>query len=71
MSNFGDFFQLHPVSDNVGDLVMKLFFATLHGNSRRWYDKIPTARITSMDHLEETFLMSCSMKLEDIQLLIK
>jgi hypothetical protein len=29
MSNFWAFFQLHPVSDDVEDLVMKLFSATL------------------------------------------
>jgi hypothetical protein len=29
MSNFWAFFQLHPISDDVEDLVMKLFSATL------------------------------------------
>jgi hypothetical protein len=71
MSNFWAFFQLHPISDDVEDLVMKLFSATLHGNARRWYDNLPAASITSMDQLEETFLMSWGMKLEDIQLLLK
>jgi hypothetical protein len=42
MSNFWAFFQLHPISDDAKDLVMKLFSATLHGNARRWYDNLPT-----------------------------
>jgi hypothetical protein len=71
MSNFWAFFQLHPISDDAEDLVLKLFSATLHGNARRWYDNILAASITSMDQLEETFLMSWGMKLEDIQLLLK
>ena len=71
MRKFWDFFQLHSVSDDAEDLVMKLFSATLHGNARRWYDNLPVASITSMDQLEETFLMSWGMKLEDIQLLLK
>jgi hypothetical protein len=71
MSNFWAFFQLHPISDDAEDLVMKLFSTTLHGNARRWYDNLPAASITSMDQLEETFLMSWGMKLEDIQLLLK
>jgi hypothetical protein len=71
MSNFWAFFQLHPISDDAKDLVMKLFSVTLHGNDRRWYDNLLASSITSMDHLEETFLMSSGMKLEDIQLLIK
>jgi hypothetical protein len=50
---------------------MKLFSTTLHGNARRWYDNLPTASITYMDQLEETFLMNWGMKLEDIQLLLK
>jgi hypothetical protein len=70
-SNFWAFFQLHPISDDVEDLVMKLFSTTLHGNARRWYDNLLTASITSMDQLEETFLMSWGMKLEDIQILLK
>jgi hypothetical protein len=71
MSNFWAFFQLHPISDDAEDLVMKLFSATLHGNARRWYDKNLASNITSMDQLEETFLMSWGMKLEDIQILLK
>jgi hypothetical protein len=71
MSNVWAFFQLHPISDDVEDLVMKLFFATLQGNARRWYGNLPATSITSMDQLEETFLMSWGMELEDIQLLLK
>jgi hypothetical protein len=65
-SNFWAFFQLHIISDDVEDLVMKLFSAILHGNARRWYDNLLAASITSMDQLEETFLMNWGMKLEDI-----
>jgi hypothetical protein len=71
MSNFWAFFQLHPISDDVEDLVMKLFSATLHGNDRIWYDNLLVTSIISMDQLEETFLMSWGMKLEDIQILLK
>jgi hypothetical protein len=71
MSNFWAFFQLHHVSDDDEDLVMKLFSATLHGNSRRWYDNLLAASITSMNQLEEVFLMSWGMKLKYIQLLLK
>jgi hypothetical protein len=71
MSNFWAFFQLHPINDDVEDLVMKLFSATLLGNASRWYDNLPAASMTSMDQLKETFLMSWGMKLEDIQLLLK
>jgi hypothetical protein len=77
MSNFWAFFQLHPISDDAEDLVINLFSATphgnarKHGNARRWYDNLPAASITSMDQLEETFLMSWGMKFEDIQLLLQ
>jgi hypothetical protein len=71
MSDFWAFFQLHPISDDAEDLVMKLFSATLHGNARKWYDNLPVASITSMDQLEETFLKRWGMKLEDIQTLLK
>jgi hypothetical protein len=71
MSDFWAFFQLHPISDDAEDLVMKLFSATLHGNARKWYDDLPVASITSMDQLEETFLKRWGMKLEDIQTLLK
>jgi hypothetical protein len=69
MSNFWDFFQLHPISDDVEDLAMKLFSTTLHDNARRWYDSLPDANITSMDQLEEVFLKRWSIK-EDIHMLI-
>jgi hypothetical protein len=71
MDNFWAFFQLHPISDDVEDLAMKLFSATLHGNARKWYDDLPDASITSMDQLEETFLKKWGIKLRDIQMLIK
>jgi hypothetical protein len=71
MDNFWAFFQLHPISDDVEDLAMKLFSATLHGNARKWYDDLPDASITSMDQLEETFLKRWGIKLEDIQMLLK
>jgi hypothetical protein len=32
--DFWAFFQLHPISDDVEDMEMKLFSATLHENSR-------------------------------------
>ena len=71
MDNFWAFFQLHPISDDAEDLVMKLFSATLHENARRWYDNLLIASITSMDQLEEIFLKKWGMKLEDIQTLLK
>jgi hypothetical protein len=71
MDNFWAFFQLHPISDDVEDLAMKLFSATLHGNARKWYDDLPDASITSMDQLEETFLKKWGIKLEYIHMLIK
>jgi hypothetical protein len=49
MDDFWAFFQLHPISDDVEDLEMKLFSTTLHGNAREWYDDLPDASITSMD----------------------
>jgi len=71
MSDFWDFFQLHPINDDVKDLEMKLFSTTLHGNARKWYDNLPDASITSMDQLEETFLKRWGVKLEDIETLLK
>jgi hypothetical protein len=38
MSNFWAFFQLNPVSDDIEDLVMKLFSTTLTDVARRWYE---------------------------------
>jgi hypothetical protein len=71
MSNFWAFFQLHPISDYAEDLVMKLFFATLYGNAREWYDNLPNANITTMEQLEETFLKRWGIQLEDVQALLK
>ena len=56
MSNFWAFFQLHPISDDAKDLVMKLFFATIYDASRRWYLSLPDGSIKTMDRLEEAFL---------------
>jgi hypothetical protein len=53
------------------DLVMKLFSASLHGGARRWYNNLPDASINSMDHFEEVFLAKWSMKIEDIQPLLR
>jgi hypothetical protein len=63
MSEFGAFFQLHPISDDAEDLVMKIFSVTLHDNARRWYDSLPNACITFMDELEELFIKRWSIKL--------
>jgi hypothetical protein len=71
MVDFWSFFQLHPISDDAEDLVMKLFSATLHGNARKWYDNLPVASITSMDQLEVIFLRNWGMKLKDVQTLLK
>jgi hypothetical protein len=69
MSNFWAFFQLHPVSDDVEDLVMKLFSATLLDASRRWYHSLPDGSIKTMDKLEEAFLKRWSIK-EDPNMLL-
>jgi hypothetical protein len=71
MSDFWAFFQLHPISDDAEDLVMKLFSATLYGNAREWYDNLPNASITTMEQLEETFLKRWGIQLEDISVLLK
>jgi hypothetical protein len=71
MDDFWAFFQLHPISDDVEDLEMKLLSATLHGNDREWYDDLPHASIASMEQLEETFLKRWGIKLEDIQMILK
>jgi hypothetical protein len=62
VSNFWAFFHINPISDDVEDLVMKLFSTTLHDNARRWYNSLPDANITSMDQLEEVFFKSWSVK---------
>jgi hypothetical protein len=69
MSNFWVFFQLHPVSDDAEDLVMKLFSATLLDASRRWYRSLPDGSIKTMDKLEEAFLKRWSIK-EDPNMLL-
>jgi hypothetical protein len=56
MSNFWAFFQLHPISDDAEYLAMKLFSATLHDGTRRWYNGLPDGGIKTMDRLEEVFL---------------
>jgi hypothetical protein len=71
MSKFWEFFQYFPISDEAEDLVMKLFSTSLHGGARRWYDNLPVASITSMDHFEEIFLAKWAMNMEDIQSLLK
>jgi hypothetical protein len=71
MRRFWDFFQCFPISDKAEDLVMKLFSASLHGEARRWYDNLPASNITSMDLFEEVFLAKWTMKIEDIQSLLK
>jgi hypothetical protein len=69
MRNFWAFFELHPISDDVEDLAMKIFSATLHGNARKWYDSLPDASITSMDQLEGVFLKIWNIK-EDPMVLV-
>jgi hypothetical protein len=71
MDNFWAFFQLHHINDDVEDLAMKLFSATVHGNVMKWYDGLPDANITYMDQLEETFLKRWNIKIEYIHMLIK
>jgi hypothetical protein len=69
MSNFWAFFQFHPISDDVEDLVMKLFSATLYDASRRWYLSLPDGSFKTMDRLEEAFLKRFSVK-EDPNMLL-
>jgi hypothetical protein len=71
MRRFWKFFQHFPVSDEAEDLVMKLFSTSLHGEAKRWYDNLPAARITSMELFEEVFLAKWTMKIEDMQSLLK
>jgi hypothetical protein len=61
MRDFFAFFQIHHVSDDIEDLAMKLFFATLHDNVKRWYDGIPNKGIKTMDQFEETLLNEWSL----------
>jgi hypothetical protein len=69
MRNFWAFFQLHPISDDVEYLAMKLFSATLYDGARRWYNSLPDGSIKTMDKLEEVFLKRWSIK-EDPNMLI-
>jgi hypothetical protein len=69
MSNFWAFFQLHPISDDAEDLLMKLFSATLYDAARRWYLGLPDGSIKTMDRLEEIFLRRWSIK-EDPNMLL-
>jgi hypothetical protein len=69
MSNFWAFFQLHPISDDVEDLVMKLFSATLYDAARRWYLSLPDGSIKTIDRLEKIFLRRWSVK-EDPDMLL-
>jgi hypothetical protein len=69
MSNFWAFFQLHPISDDVEDLVMKLFSTTLYDAARRWYLNLPYGSIKTMDRLEQIFLRRWSIK-EDPNMLL-
>jgi hypothetical protein len=71
MSQFWEFFQHFPVRDEAEDIVMKLFSSSLHGEAEKWYDNLPAASITSMDHFEEIFLERWALKLEDVQSLLK
>ena len=59
MSQFWEFFQHFPVRDEAEDIVMKLFSSSLHEEAKKWYDSLPAASITSMDHFEEIFLERC------------
>jgi hypothetical protein len=69
MSNFWALFQLHFISDNVEDLALKLFSSTIYDSTRRWYNGLPDASITSMDQLEEVLLKVWSVE-EDPKMLL-
>jgi hypothetical protein len=69
MRNFWVFSQLHPISDDVEYLVMKLFSATLYDDTTHWYLRIPDDSIKTMDRLEEVFLKRWSIK-EDPNMLL-
>jgi hypothetical protein len=71
VNNFYSYFGLHPVDDDVKDVVMKFFPTTLYGNAKRWYDDLPDASITSMNQLEEVFLKEWGIRLGDISVLLK
>jgi hypothetical protein len=69
ISNFWAFFQCNHVSDDIEDLVMKIFSATLTDVSRRWYDSLPDKRTNTMDQLKEKFLNRWNNK-EDPSILL-
>jgi hypothetical protein len=69
MNDFYSYFMLNPVANEAEDVVMKLFSHTLHGDAKKWYDKLPNAGITSMDQFEEVFLEEWGIKPEDIPVL--
>jgi hypothetical protein len=71
MRNFWDFFLSQPIADDVEDLVMKRFSASLYCNAREWYDNLPDASITTMEQFEETFLGIWGTRLEDIPVLLE
>jgi hypothetical protein len=71
MTRFWEFFEYFPIDDEAEDVVMKLFFASLHGEARRWYDNLPVANITSMDLFEKVFLEKWTMEIEDMQSFLK
>jgi hypothetical protein len=71
MRNFWNFFLSYPITDDVEDLVMKIFFASLDCNAREWYENLPDASITTMEQFEETFLGRWSIQLEDIPILLE
>jgi hypothetical protein len=62
VSNFWTFLQLHSINDDVEELALKLFSSTLYDGTRRWYNGLPDASITSMDQLEEVFLKIWSVQ---------
>jgi hypothetical protein len=71
MNDFYSYFGLHPINDDVEDVVMKIFPTTLHRNAKKWYDDLLDASITSINQLEEVFLKEWGIKLEEIQTLLK
>jgi hypothetical protein len=61
MDKFWAFFQINLVNDDVEDLVMKLFSATLHDDVRIWYEGLLDKSINTMDQFEEKFLNRWSL----------
>jgi hypothetical protein len=71
MRNFWNFVLSYPVNDYVEDVAMKLFSTTFCCNAKEWYDNLPDASITTMEHFEKTFLERWGIQLEDIPTLLK